>query len=420
MTPSFRILSPVLPFLTLAFSAACKPQPATCQAPAPSAGVQPAIETGNAEFASDLLTQLAGQQSGNNFFYSPYSISAALAMTYAGAATTTAQQMAQVLHLQTSAQDVPLGYAQLDCQLTTQGQANNNQLDIANGLFGQQGFSFQPAFLSVLQNDYGAPLQQVDFANNASGATQTIDQWVSAQTQGLIPELFSPGSLTSSTRLVLADAIYFKGNWASAFNAQYTMPAPFIASSTQTVQAPLMQQTANFGYMTGQGFSMLELPYAGGQLAMDVLLPSDVDGLPALVSAFSAASFSSWVAQLQSTKVQVTLPKFSLQSSFNLNQTLIALGMTLAFDPTQADFSGMDGQHDLYIGLVVHQANVEVDESGSVAAAATGVAVLAGDAVSSNPPQVTFNANHPFLIVLRDLSTGTLLFLGQLTNPSQS
>jgi serpin B len=419
MKKMIRNLTNVLPGVALGFCAACTPpQPVTCKAPAATPSTLSSVETGNSEFASSLLTQLAQKNSGPNFFYSPYSISAALAMTYNGAATQTAQQMAQVLNLPQTAQDVPLAYADLDCQIETNGQENGNQLNIANGLFGQQGFPFLASFLNVLQSDYNAPLQQVDFENNPNGATQTVDQWVSNETSGQIPQLFAPGSLDSSTRLVLAEAIYFKGNWASAFNPSNTNSAPFTVSSSQQVQASFMNQSGSFGYATvqAQSLTVLEMPYTGGKLAMDVLLPDAPDGLPALLSSFSAANFSSWVSGLQSAMVQVSLPKLKLNSSFNLNPILQTMGMVLAFDPNNADFSGIDGAHDLFIEQVVHQATLEVDESGTVAAAATGVGV--GDSVA--PQFQTFNANHPFLVVLRDLGTGTLLFIGEVSDPTQS
>jgi serpin B len=390
-----------------------------CNAPNANANTLSAVESGDAGFATDLLTRLAEQAQGKNFFYSPHSVSMALAMTYGGAATQTASQMAQVLHLPesaASAQDLPRAYSELNCAIQADGQAGGNQLDIANSLFGQQGVPFKTSFLNVLQNDYGAPLQQVDFMGNAQGATDTINQWVANQTQGLIPQLFAPGNLNGSTRLVLVNAIYFKGAWASAFDPSSTMPGTFLVSSTQQIQAPLMNQTAQFGYTRGDAFSLLELPYTGAKIAMDILLPDTVDGLAALLGEFTAAKLSAWTAQLQPTLMAVTLPKFTLSSNFILNQTLSAMGMPLAFQPGAADFSGMDGQRDLFIATVAHQAKLQVDESGTVAAAATGTGVHAQ--VAHVP--VAFNANHPFLLVLRDLGTGALLFVGQVTNPTQN
>jgi serpin B len=400
-------------------SLACASRPATCSAPGADAGAVTALEAGNAELASDLLAQFGTLADGGNFAYSPFSISAALAMTYAGANTTTATQMAQTLHFTPAQADVPAAFAQIDCQIETDGQADNNQMNIANGLFGQAGAVFEKPFLTSLDQDYGAPLQQVDFANDVSAATNTIDAWVSTQTEGKIPQLFQPGDLTDQTVLVLADAIYFKGAWATQFKTSATQTGTFTRSDSSTVQVPLMNQTASFGYSQGSSFAVLEMPYAGNKLALDIVLPNAVDGLPALAQTFTASAFAGWVSQLGSPQVAVTLPKFSVDSRFNLTQTLSGMGMPAAFDigPTPADFSGMDGKNDLFIGIVVHEATVEVDETGTVAAAATGVGMSGAEAVEE---PLTFDANHPFLFVLRDLSTGTLLFVGQVTDPSAS
>jgi serpin B len=414
--PTMTKLATCLAALASLSLACTSAKPPTCSAPAADAGAVSALETGNAEFASDLLVQFGGIADGGNFAYSPFSISAALAMTYAGANTTTATQMAQTLHFTPAQSDVPAAFAQIDCQIETDGQADNNQMNIANGLFGQQGEAFQQPFLNSLDQDYGAPLQQVDFATNATAATNTIDSWVSGQTQGKIPQLFQPGDLTSSTVLVLADAIYFKGSWATQFDASQTQTGSFSTSDSNQVQVPLMNQTATFDYLKGSNFAMLELPYAGNKLAMDIVLPDTVDDLPAVAGSFTAATFAGWVSQLSApTQVAVTLPRFSLDSRFNLTQTLSGMGMPDAFIWQTADFSGIDGAHDLFIGIVVHEATVEVDETGTVAAAATGVGVSGAEAVAE---PLTFDANRPFLFVLRDIATGTLLFVGQVTNPS--
>ena len=398
-------------------SLACASRPPTCSAPGADAGAVAALEAGNAELASDLLAQFGTLADGGNFAYSPFSISAALAMTYAGANTTTATQMAQTLHFTPAQGDVPAAFGQIDCQIETDGQADNNQMNIANGLFGQTGAVFEKPFLTTLDQDYGAPLQQVDFANDVTVATNTIDAWVSTQTEGKIPQLFQPGDLTNQTVLVLADAIYFKGAWATQFPTSATQTGTFTRADQSTVQVPLMNQTAGFGYSKGSDFAVLEMPYAGDKLAMDIVLPDAVDGLPALAASFTASTFAGWVSQLGSPQVAVTLPKFSVDSRFNLTQTLSGMGMPDAFTWQVADFSGMDGQHDLFIGIVVHEATVEVDETGTVAAAATGVGMSGAEAVEE---PLTFDANHPFLFVLRDLSTGTLLFVGQVTDPSAS
>jgi serpin B len=402
--------------LSLACTAA---KPPTCSAPAADAGAVSALETGNAELASDLLAQAGSAADGGNFAYSPFSISAALAMTYAGANTTTATQMAQTLYFTPAQTDVPAAFAQIDCAVETDGQADNNQLSIANGLFGQQGTTFEQPFLTTLDQDYGAPLQQVDFLHDVTAATQTIDAWVSQQTEAKIPQLFQPGDLTSSTVLVLANAIYFKGSWATQFDASQTQTGSFSLSDSSQVLVPLMNQTASFGYLKGSNFALLELPYSGNKIAMDIVLPDNVDNLPAVASSFTGATFDGWVSQVATTTVQVTLPRFSLDTRLNLTQTLSGMGMPDAFDlgSSPADFSGIDGAHDLFIGIVIHEATVEVDETGTVAAAATGVGVT-GASIAFAP--TVFDANRPFLFVLRDIPTGSLLFVGQVTNPSGS
>ena len=395
-------------------TACAPPRAATCSAPAADAGAVAAIEAGNAQFATDLYAQLAEGADGGNFFYSPFSVTAALAMTYAGANGGTAAQMAQTLHLTPAAADVPAALAQIDCQVRTDGQAAGNQLSVANGLFGQKGMTFEAPFLNVLQADYGAPLQTLDFAGNPGGASQAIDGWVSDQTAGKIPELLQPGDVGQDARLVLANALYFKGSWAQKFDPAQTQPGPFTTSAGTQVQVPLMAQDVTAGYFKGSGFALLELPYAGKQLALDVVLPDAADGLPQLAESFTAEAFGGWVGQLAQQDVAVTLPRFSLDSRFSLGATLSAMGMPLAFGP-EADFSGMDGAHDLYLGFVIHEATVDVDETGTTAAAATAVGMKRAAAVL---PFATFDANHPFLFVLRDLPTGTLLFVGQLGNPA--
>ncbi|HUB09894.1 MAG TPA: serpin family protein [Myxococcales bacterium] len=395
-----------------------KPPPPTCSAPAADAGAVSALETANAAFATDVFGQLEGGADGGNFFYSPFSISAALTMTYEGAATGTAQQMAQALHVDSiAAADVPPAFAQVDCQVQTDGQDQGNQLDVANRLFGQSGKTFEAPFLSVLGTDYGAPLQTVDFStpSAAAAAAQTIDSWVSGQTDGEIPQLLQASDVAGAA-LVLANAIYFKGAWASAFPASATQAGPFTTGSGAQVQVPLMNQTASFPYYAGAGFALLELPYQGGKIAMDVLLPTTANGLATLAASFTGSAFQGWVSQLSATQVAVTLPRFTLTSRFQLPPVLEALGMTDAFEPLVADFSGMDAAHDLYLSAVIHQATVDVDESGTTAAAATAVVATGASAVIE---PLAFDADHPFLFVLRDVPTNTLLFVGQVEDPSQ-
>ncbi len=408
-----------------ALSLACGPSqppgpigPSNCGAPpAADGGSVSALVSANGQFAVDLFGQLAAEADGGNVVASPFSVSAAFGMVYAGAAGTTADQIGQVFHFPAAA-DLAPAFGALDCQL--EGDAagpDGGQLDIANRLFAQKTLPLQPAFLSLLQDDYGAPLQTVDFESDPNGALQSIDGWVSQNTAGMIPQLLQPGDVDSSTLLVLADALYFHGLWEAPFDPATTSPGPFQVSAQQSVQVPMMgADVAGASYYRGSGFALLELPYQS-HTAMDIVLPDAVDGLPQLEAQLTAQSLQSWLGQLAippgGGAIAVQLPRFDLDVRTVLNQPLQALGLTAPFHG--ADFSGIDGAHDLSISKVVHEAVLKVTEAGTEAAAATAV-VMTGALPA--PPSTTFDANHPFLLLIRDLPTGEILFVGQVTNPA--
>jgi serpin B len=235
----------------------------------------------------------------------------------------------------------------------------------------------------------------------------------------MIPSLLSDGDVSTETRLVLVNALYFKGTWQAGFDPGNTQTTTFNTSSSSQVQAPLMNQSGSgtFGLYQGTAFSIAELPYKGGKVALDIVLPATVDGLSALEAGLTGSQLQGWLGQLRQTQLQtLTLPRFKLNTQVALSPALEALGLTLPFDPTQADFSGMDGAHDLSIQAVIHEAVIDVDETGTTAAAATAVGESDAAGAIEYP---TFVANHPFLFVLRDLGTGTLLFVGQVIDPTQ-
>jgi serpin B len=270
----------------------------------------------------------------------------------------------------------------------------------------------------LCQKYYGSSIEPVDYSGHTEAARKTINDWVEARTNRKIVELLKSGMVGDSTRLVLVNAIYFKGNWASQFEARLTEDEPFHMSSEKSVAAPLMRQTHDFRYAESPGLQVLELPYAGGDLSMLVLLPNKVDGLGDLEAGLTAENLTTWTANLKSHKVAVFLPKFKSTSEFKLAGTLAALGMSDAFG-SLADFSGMDGRKDLFISDVIHKAFVEVNEGGTEAAAATAM-VMAGSAAPSNPrPIPVFRADHPFLFLIRDNRNGSVLFLGRVTDPTQ-
>jgi serpin B len=368
-------------------------------------------------FALDLYAQLQST-TGGNLFASPFSIATALAMTYAGAGGDTAQQMASVLHLGSDPSSVEGDFGALLNDLNSAGQSGGYVLSVANALWAQQGLDILPEFLNVIQSDFGGGLNQADFLDDAEAARQTINDWVAQQTQGKITDLFPPDTITDMTRLVLANAMYFKGNWASPFDPNLTSDAPFTLASGSQVTASTMHQTADFRYMERDGFQVLELPYANGRLAMDILLPTQ-SGLSALGSNQIPADITSWLGGLRTANVQVSLPKFTMTTQFNMIPPLKALGMTDAFAPGIADFSGITDSLRLYINAVVHKAFISVDETGTEATAATGVGASTSCVLFDPNPPVVFNADHPFLYLIRDTQSGAVLFMGQVENPLQ-
>jgi serpin B len=351
--------------------------------------------------AADLYQELAAENEGNLFF-SPYSISSALAMTYGGARSGTAAQMNHALHFGGQSITHP-AFSYLNKKLNSIQEKGYVQLSVANSLWPDKNYAFLPDYLAMTKEFYGAELEAVDFKTDAENARLKINQWVESKTSERIKELIPEGAVDAMTRLVLANAIYFKGDWAAPFNQEATRPAPFKLDDGTTVDVPMMAQTSTFNMAFSETFQALELPYAGDDLSMILLLPNDGEPL-------------SWVAvdalKFHQTEVRVHLPKFKIESAFGLSQALTEMGMPLAFDMKQADFSGMDGSKQLYISAALHKAFVEVNEQGTEAAAATGIAM----GIKSMPIQ--FTANRPFLFLIRENSTGTILFIGRVMDPS--
>ncbi len=373
------------------------------------AGDQTRLVAGNTRFALELYDQL--RKEDGNLFFSPFSLSTALAMTYAGARENTAAEMARVLHFELAPERLHPAFAELQRKLdVSQDKDAGYRLHVANALWPQEGYAFLPEFFELCRTHYRAGLQTVDYAGATEEARQTINRWVEQRTEDKIKELLKPGILTPLTTLVLTNAIYFKGDWAAQFDPDKTQDAPFTLLDGKQVSVPLMNQTGEFGYAEDADVQVLELPYAGEALSMVVLLPREPDGLPALEKSLDARKLADWLAKLRPRTVRVALPRFKMTSEFQLNEVLQAMGMRDAF--AEADFSGMTGARDLFIGAVVHKAFVDVNEEGTEAAAATAVVMLR----SSLPPP--FRADHPFLFLIRDTRSGSILFLGRVINPT--
>jgi serpin B len=370
-----------------------------------------ALVKGNTQFALELYAKLRTQD--GNLFLSPYSISTALSMTYAGARRKTADEMAETLHFDLAPRDLHRAMGALIKQVNGDGDKKRGyQLITANALWGQKDYPFNPDFLKLNKDDYGAGMKEVDFIGNTEAARQTINAWVEKETRDKIKELFKPGILDRDSRLVLTNAIYFKGDWASRFKKDRTRDFHFHMSASKIVKAPLMNQTGDFKYHDAGTFQILEMPYVGKEVTMVVLLPKKVDGLADLEKNLTADNLAGWLGKLGTQEVQVTLPKFNVTAEFSLKETLAAMGMPTAFSD-RADFTGIATKEGLFISAVVHKAFVDVNEEGTEAAAATGVGV----STLSARIIPEFKADHPFLFLIRDTRSGSILFLGRLVEP---
>jgi serpin B len=365
---------------------------------------------GNNAFAFDLYSQLRVKD--GNIFFSPDSVATALAMTYAGARGQTASEMASVLHFTLEPRRLHPALGALLHDLNRGGQAGHYHLAVANALWGQQGAHFLPDFLNLTRTNYGANAQEVDFQGASEAARRTINAWVEQETQDRIKELLQPGTVSPLTKLVLTNAIYFKGDWNAQFKKEQTHDAPFTVGTGAKVAIPFMNQTGHFPYWEDDGTQVLELPYKGKNLSMVVLLPGKLDGLADLEKTLTADRLGGWLQKLHEQKVVVGFPRFRTTFRSNLGSTLGKLGMKQAFT-SAADFSGMT-EEKVSISEVIHQAFVEVNEEGTEAAAATAV-------VSNAPGPVeqvaVFRADHPFIFLIRDRQSGSILFLGRLTSP---
>lgn len=373
---------------------------------------------GNNAFALDIYQTLRSQD--GNLILSPFSISLALAMTYAGARGETESQMAETLHF-----DLPQGalhpaFNALDQDLVSRGEAKSDeeeplQLNIANAVWAEQTYPFLQEFLDLIASNYGAGIRLADFINQYESVRKEINDWVYDQTQEKIKDLLPEGVLNSDTRMVLVNAIYFKADWLIQFDATDTYDIPFYLLDGTDVTVKMMNQGTFAPYYQGDGFQAVELPYAGDAAAMDIIVP-DEGNFGAFESSLNSDLFNETINGLGPTSMMLSMPKFTFESQFNLSNTLKSMGMEDAFDPDNADFSGMTAQNDLFISDVIHKAFVAVDEEGTEAAAATAVIV---DVTSAIMYDVTLTIDRPFIFIIRDKPSGQILFIGRVLNPAQ-
>ncbi|MBA7678777.1 hypothetical protein ES703_87055 [subsurface metagenome] len=371
----------------------------------------------NSAFAFDLYQLL--RQDTNNVFFSPYSISQALAMTYSSARGETEKQMSDTLHFVLSQDRLHPAFNGLDIELSKRGEGAQGKdeegfrLNIVNAIWGQEDYRFLSEFLDVLAEHYGAGLRALDFVNAPEESRITINDWVSEQTEGRIEDLIPEGAIDALTRLVLTNAIYFNAAWQFPFNEDATTDGPFYLLDGGEVIVPMMTQTESFGYTKGDDYQAVELPYDGQELSMIILLPSDGQ-FENFESSMVYQRVTEIISSLAGQQVNLTIPKFEFESEFSLKKALTTMGMPVAFS-ADADFSGMTGNRDLAIDDILHKAFVSVDEAGTEAAAATAV-IMTLTAVPAPPVVVT--VDRPFIFLIRDIETGTILFIGRVVNPS--
>jgi serpin B len=387
------------------------------------------LATNQIQFSKGLYDQL-NRESGNVFF-SPYSVQSALAMTMAGAKNLTAQEMHSALslpfdlvharpepgapqpwlHYPWPQQRVHKAAGKLAKSIEQAGEHKSIDIAIANSIWPAANFEMKPPFVATLQKHYGAAVTPTTFPEPGRA---TINQWVEGKTSNLIKNLLPPGSVNVDTQLVLVNAIYFKGNWQSPFVADITRDRPFHLTADKKVDVPTMFQSERFKYFADDTKQVLEMPYKGRELSMVVVLPTTADGMKDVESKLDMVAIGQKLSQTRKQEVNVYLPKFKMSYTKALNEPLQAMGMKLAFTG-RADFSGMSDK-PLFISLVQHKAFVEVNETGSEAAAATAV-VLAESAMINQKPPPTFRADRPFVFYIRHIPTGSILFMGRMTDP---
>ncbi len=368
------------------------------------------VSDDNLAFGVSLYRELAAEEGAENVFFSPHSISTAFSMLYAGAAGNTKAEMQQVFSLNTPEPELHHAMNALDLYLDERNETDGVTLRVVNATWGQRGYGFLPSFLDVLAESYGSSIYLLDFRVDPEGSRETINAWVSDNTNERIEELLPEGIITPATVLTLTNAVYFNAAWHHEFDPAHTRDASFTTLDGSVVDAPLMTQQAELGYAAGSGYQAVALPYAGEELSLVAILPDD---LSAFEAGFTSEGLRQVVANLTVGTTEVWFPRLSYGATTDLKSVLQALGMVDAFSGS-ADLSGIDGTRNLFVSAAVHEANIDVTEEGTEAAAATAV-VVGDDDSAAGIPQVRFE--RPFLFAIVDGPTGAVLFLGRVVNP---
>jgi len=386
----------------------------------PPADINAAALANNA-FAGDLYQDLTARSPGKNLFFSPFSISSALGMTWEGARGATAAEMATVLHV--PAADAKLWTnAQMHAAVGALSKKFSQpdegfELVVANALWAEKSMPLRQEFLANIQPNYDAKLASLDFISAPEAARKQINTWVEEKTKDRIKDLLPEGSIDPDTRLVLTNAIYFKASWPKEFNQALTAEQPFQLAAGTAVKVPTMHDpSVRIGRHKADGFEVVELDYQGAAVVLTIVMPDAPDGVPGIEKTLTPGSWKTWAAALKPTLTDLYLPKFKLETAYSLNDPLKKLGMPLAFGG-KADFSGITQSGPLAISEVIHKAFVEVDEKGTEAAAATAVTIARASAMIEPEEPKLLRIDRPFLFALRDRESGTLLFLGRVMDP---
>jgi len=372
------------------------------------------IVDSNNQFALDLYSKYKIKD--ENIFFSPYSLTSALSMTYEGAKGTTAEEMQKVLHLPSDINKVRNDYLNIYNKLNIEDKPY--KLFVANALWAQKDYTFSKDYFDNVEKYYNGKVTNLDFKTDTENSRLTINNWVENKTNDKIKDLIPKGILTQDTKLVLTNTIYFKANWTLPFDPGTTNDQDFNLNSGNKIKVKTMHQTANYNYMENDELQMLEMPYQGNDISMIVILPKqgrfdDVENY------LTSDNIAGWKNSMQDQEVDVAFPKFKFETKYLMKQDLINMGMPTAFTDV-ADFSGMTGKTDLKISEVIHQAFINVSESGTEAAAATAV-IMAPTAVFNpvdKPKPKEFIAEHPFIFIIQQKDTGNILFMGKVNNPS--
>ncbi|XP_021919211.1 leukocyte elastase inhibitor-like isoform X4 [Zootermopsis nevadensis] len=367
------------------------------------------VSKGSAQFTTNVYKVLSSKD--GNIFISPLSVEVVLALAYMGAAGSTAKQIASALYLPPDREDIKAGFAEILGSLKSTGSLT---LEIANKIFSQSGFEILSEYKAIAKDSFLSGAEELDFSDSEP-SRNIINSWVEKETRNKIRDLIPSGLLDETTRLVLVNAVYFKGLWEKQFSADKTKPDKFHLNSRENKEIPMMHKTANFGYLESEELraAILEMPYQDRNISMFIILPHDIDGISELEKKLATADLSTVLKNIPTREVRVSIPKFKLEETISFNDILKQLGMTSMFSAKEADFSGISGTRELFVSSVMQKTFIEVNEGGSEAAAATGMVFMKCSLNFLQPPN--FIADHPFVFVLAEANA--VLFVGRFSNP---